>query len=179
MGAAGSHLSKHTVKCPSCEGKQKEPACKRCGGSGKLQGKVKLPLDKQNTGIRSRIAWVKNVREAEDHTGKYMTAYFKKKQGERPFRFNNSRKHHAQGEQIKKYREKLAKDPHHQSDMEANRRARLKEDVPTNCMGTSSSTAGTGHIDIFDPLLRMKLKKARKDKITAIWKRKLLSDNDK
>ena len=52
----------------------------------------------------------------------------------------------------------------------------VKEDVPTNSMGLSSSTPGTGAIDIFDPLLRASLRKARKEKIVNIWKRKLLDD---
>lgn len=52
----------------------------------------------------------------------------------------------------------------------------IKEDVPTNSMGLSSSTPGTGAIDIFDPLLRAKLKQAKKKKIVDIWKRKILDE---
>lgn len=58
-GASASHLSKHIVKCPVCEGKKKEPACKRCNGTGKLEGNVKISLDKQNTGVHSRMVWIK------------------------------------------------------------------------------------------------------------------------
>jgi hypothetical protein len=47
--------------------------------------------------------------------------------------------------------------------------SKIKEDmaavgvagVPTNNMGTSSSTAGTGGIDTYDPLLLKKKKKLR------------------
>jgi hypothetical protein len=49
----------------------------------------------------------------------------------------------------------------------------VSEDVPANAMGASSSTPSTGHIDIFDPLLKARLKKSRKDKITAMWRRAL------
>jgi hypothetical protein len=49
--------------------------------------------------------------------------------------------------------------------------SKLKEDmgataVPVNNMGTSSSTAGTGGIDTYDPLLK------RKKKLREIIKRK-------
>jgi hypothetical protein len=40
--------------------------------------------------------------------------------------------------------------------------------VPTNAMGSSSSTAGTGGIDIIDPLMQKKNKK----KLREIIKRK-------
>lgn len=36
---------------------------------------------------------------------------------------------------------------------------KISEEFPTNAMGTSSSTAGTGPIDTFDPLLFKKMKK--------------------
>lgn len=43
--------------------------------------------------------------------------------------------------------------------------AKIKEDgeggVPANAMGSSSSTAGTGGIDTYDPLLQNKKKKLR------------------
>lgn len=51
---------------------------------------------------------------------------------------------------------------------------RLKEDgegVPANAMGSSSSTAGTGGIDTYDPLLKMKKKPLR-----SILKRKTLEN---
>jgi hypothetical protein len=53
---------------------------------------------------------------------------------------------------------------------------KIIEDVPCNSMGTSSSTAGTGAIDIFDPVLKVQLKKNQKSKITSLLKRKLLSE---
>jgi len=34
----------------------------------------------------------------------------------------------------------------------------LQEEFPTNSMGTSSSTSGTGPIDTFDPLMKIKAK---------------------
>lgn len=42
--------------------------------------------------------------------------------------------------------------------------AKLKEDEggPTNAMGTSSSTSGTGPIDTFDPLLKLKMARRKK-----------------
>jgi hypothetical protein len=40
----------------------------------------------------------------------------------------------------------------------------VKEEFPTNSMGSSSSTAGTGPIDTFDPLLGIKKKIARRKK---------------
>jgi hypothetical protein len=55
---------------------------------------------------------------------------------------------------------------------------KLKEDgefvsnVPANAMGSSSSTSGTGGIDTYDPLL--KLKKGKQ--LRSIIKRKPLSD---
>jgi hypothetical protein len=55
---------------------------------------------------------------------------------------------------------------------------KLKEDgsaasvVPANAMGSSSSTAGTGGIDTYDPLLKMNKGKKLRD----IIKRKTLSD---
>jgi hypothetical protein len=40
---------------------------------------------------------------------------------------------------------------------------KLKEDeAPTNAMGTSSSTSGTGPIDTFDPLLKLKIARRKK-----------------
>ena len=44
--------------------------------------------------------------------------------------------------------------------------------VPANAMGGSSSTAGTGGIDTYDPLLKMNKSKKLRDIIT----RKALSD---
>jgi hypothetical protein len=38
----------------------------------------------------------------------------------------------------------------------------LKEEAPTVCMGSSSSTSGTGPIDTFDPVLRKKKVEKRK-----------------
>jgi hypothetical protein len=35
----------------------------------------------------------------------------------------------------------------------------VKEDAPTNSVGTSSSIAGTGAVDTYDPLLTKKIKK--------------------
>jgi hypothetical protein len=53
--------------------------------------------------------------------------------------------------------------------------ADIKEDgegsVPANAMGTSSSTAGTGGIDTYDPLMQSKKKPLRN-----ILKRKTLED---
>ena len=43
--------------------------------------------------------------------------------------------------------------------------------MPTNSMGGSSSTAGTGGIDSFDPLMSSK-----KQKLSSIVKRKSLKD---
>lgn len=42
----------------------------------------------------------------------------------------------------------------------------LKEDIPANSMGASSSTPGTGAIDMFDPLLLVK--KKLKDRMKEI-----------
>lgn len=52
---------------------------------------------------------------------------------------------------------------------------KLEEDVPTNAMGSSSSTAGTGHIDIFDPLLRQKINDARKKRVRDMFRRSVPS----
>jgi hypothetical protein len=164
-GAAGSKLSKHSVTCPSCEGKKKED-CKRCKGAGKLEGNVKLPMDKQNTGAKSRIAWIK---EAEDHTGKHQDIYFTQKEKDQQLRFIKSKKAHAEGEQIKKYRENLEKDPHHQADMYMSKlKSSIKESIPTNCIGA-------GAIDTFDPILQIR-NANRKDRIKNMWRRKLLSE---
>jgi hypothetical protein len=38
------------------------------------------------------------------------------------------------------------------------------EEFPTNSMGTSSSTSGTGPVDTFDPILGLKRKLARRKK---------------
>ena len=40
----------------------------------------------------------------------------------------------------------------------------VKEEAPTNMMGNSSSTAGTGPIDTFDPLMKNKKKNLAKRK---------------
>lgn len=47
----------------------------------------------------------------------------------------------------------------------------LKEDVtpPTNCIGSSSATPGTGAIDMFNPLLA---KKKLVKRVVAMWKPK-------
>ena len=34
---------------------------------------------------------------------------------------------------------------------------KIKEEAPTNAMGTSSSISGTGNIDTFDPLIKTKI----------------------
>lgn len=44
--------------------------------------------------------------------------------------------------------------------------------VPANAMGTSSSTAGSGGVDTYDPLL--KLRDGKKKKLRDILKRKTL-----
>jgi len=49
----------------------------------------------------------------------------------------------------------------------------LKEEAPTNAMGTSSSTSGTGPIDTFDPILSLK------KKIMARGKPQVISLKDK
>lgn len=47
----------------------------------------------------------------------------------------------------------------------------LKEDVtpPTNCIGSSSATPGSGAIDLFNPLLA---KKKLLKRVVAMWKPK-------
>lgn len=55
----------------------------------------------------------------------------------------------------------------------------VKEDamvsnVPVNAMGASSSTAGSGGVDTYDPLL--KLRDGKKKKLRDILKRKTLED---
>jgi len=40
----------------------------------------------------------------------------------------------------------------------------LDEEFPTNSMGTSSSTSGTGPIDTYDPILGLKKKLAKRKK---------------
>jgi len=44
---------------------------------------------------------------------------------------------------------------------------KLKEEFPTNAMGASSSTAGSGPVDTFDPILKLK-KKILKRKVPAV-----------
>ena len=50
----------------------------------------------------------------------------------------------------------------------------VKEDeAPTNAMGTSSSTSGTGPIDTFDPLLIVKLaRRKRPQEGPGLWYKK-------
>jgi hypothetical protein len=40
--------------------------------------------------------------------------------------------------------------------MEKDPKKIVKEDTPTNSMGTSSSVAGSGAVDTYDPLMRKK-----------------------
>lgn len=52
----------------------------------------------------------------------------------------------------------------------------LKEDVPTNAIGTSSSTPGAGAIDTYDPVLDLgggKVKNKMRKKLFDILRRKL------
>ena len=42
----------------------------------------------------------------------------------------------------------------------------IKEEAPTNCMGSSSSTSMTGNIDTFDPILFSKVLKRKINKKT-------------
>lgn len=55
----------------------------------------------------------------------------------------------------------------------------LKENAPTNSMGASSSTPGTGNIDTFDPVMRFH-KRDQKDDLKAFLERqrKLLEHED-
>jgi hypothetical protein len=46
----------------------------------------------------------------------------------------------------------------------------LKEDAPTNALGASSSTPGTGAIDTYDPILFQHKKIVRR--IVGVWKGK-------
>lgn len=39
----------------------------------------------------------------------------------------------------------------------------LRENAPTNAMGASSSTAGTGAIDTYDPVMSFHVRKQRDD----------------
>jgi hypothetical protein len=54
-------------------------------------------------------------------------------------------------------------------------RGGMFEDIPANSMGASSSTPGTGAIDMFDPILRKHKKKNKKHKkrIEKMWRRML------
>ena len=57
-GASASHLSKIKVKCPDCGGKQRDE-CDRCDGKGWVMGNHgKGAINKQNTGWKSRKAWL-------------------------------------------------------------------------------------------------------------------------
>ena len=47
--------------------------------------------------------------------------------------------------------------------------------TPANAMGGSSSTAGTGSIDIYDPLLQSKEKAKGKKKLSEILRRPVIS----
>ena len=60
-GAAASKMSKINVKCPKCEGKRKSIGCTRCEGKGLIAGKESphTAINKQNTGWRSAMAWIK------------------------------------------------------------------------------------------------------------------------
>lgn len=46
---------------------------------------------------------------------------------------------------------------------------KIKEDAPANSMGSSSSTAGTGGVDTFDPVMKTK-------KLRLITRKKTLGD---
>lgn len=46
-----------------------------------------------------------------------------------------------------------------------------EEGIPTNSMGTSAQ--GTGHIAIFDPLIKFKINQERKKRITSMFKKTL------
>lgn len=47
---------------------------------------------------------------------------------------------------------------HHTKNKETTPKKELKEETSTNCIGTSSSTSGSGSIDTVDPLLSIKKK---------------------
>jgi hypothetical protein len=54
-------------------------------------------------------------------------------------------------------------------------RVLLREEFPTNCMGASSSTSGTGPVDTFDPLLgktKGKIGRRKPPKIDVAIKKK-------
>jgi len=204
-GAGASHLSKHIVKCTSCEGRKKEPPCKRCNGTGKLEGNVKLPLDKQNTGVDSRIAWVKNVRENFLHTPiEDQLAKLRKKQKPKVHISKKLKKAFKvltkEENEPKKYAIftpaktntgwKRVKDTRFDTEESAHRYGmkyhtdksgakmfkvgELKEEIAANCMGASSSIAGTGAIDTFDPIL--KINRKRKERIKDMFRRSLLTE---
>jgi hypothetical protein len=45
----------------------------------------------------------------------------------------------------------------------------LKEDAPTNAIGTSSSTPGTGAVDTYDPILFQRKQIVRR--VVGTWKK--------
>ena len=191
-GAAGSHKSRYIVKCPSCDGKKKGPACKRCGGSGKLEGNVKLPLNKQNTGVESRRAWIK---EGASGWRKKMMAKMKKQklaEEEQPKQYVVKAFH---GKDKPYYNQKRTVS-NHNTEASARKAAKkitgadkvtiqafdgskwrlLEDGVPANAMGMSSSTPGTGGIDTYDPLLDLgggKVKSKLRKKLFDMMRRKL------
>ena len=50
----------------------------------------------------------------------------------------------------------------------------LKEDAPTNSLGASSSTPGTGPVDTYDPILFQHKKIVRR--IVGTWKKGVQND---
>lgn len=58
-GSSADRYSKKKVTCPDCEGKKRDN-CNRCDGKGWVWGQEgKGSIDKQNTGWKSRAAWIK------------------------------------------------------------------------------------------------------------------------
>ena len=57
-GSSADRYSKKKAKCPDCEGKARDE-CDRCGGKGWITGTHGKGIDKQNTGWRARMAWIK------------------------------------------------------------------------------------------------------------------------
>ena len=72
---------------------------------------------------------------------------------------------------IQKYYDELDKNKTYKRDIESGKavKKKLKEDVPTNSMGLSSSTSGP--VQTYDPLLGQKDK--RKKRIEDMWRRML------